>query len=512
MSASTQISTSDDAGPAEGAATLPFWATSAAVHAIAAAYFSVYLLIAVTLHSTLGVDNAIENYNAQSLALSYSARNPPLYDWILYFIQLVTGPGRLGFAILNYGSILACVLVLYQVARRAILDPRLQALSVYAYALLWDIGHESHRILTHSNLMIVAVAATVLTLAKLADERTLGRYLWLGFWIAFGLLAKLGFAAFMAALLVAVLVVPRFRAILFDWRVLATAAVALVPVGIFVAAAMLLQHSIVAESGTVLASGSRSGFLARLGGLARALLGYVVPLLPIAVAIFYRPSAEGSEDSTERRDLRWLIGVVLATGIAFALFWALVLGSTQLRPRYFHALLLLFPVGLFALLDRRAWPMRPLNTFLGVALFVTVGIMIEQTLPRLMPSDFLCDSCRLSIPYDSLGREVEKRFGGAPTLVALNVAYAGRLRAAVPDARVVTLSKTSYRPPARGTKPCVLVWLDESAALATVAAAADVAADTIETVEIPWFQPLLGEPRLSRFNLAVLPQSSALCL
>lgn len=500
-----------DEAPAASSATLPFWAQPIGVPLITGAYFLIHAVIATTLHAALGVDNAIENYNAQSLALSYSAQNPPLYVWILSGIQQVTGPGPAGFAILNYGSLFAAVIALHRVARRAIADPRLQALSAYSYCLLWEIGHESHRMLTHSNVMIVAIAATVLTLLRLAERGSLGRYLALGFWIASGLLSKYAFGAFLAALLVATLAVPRYRRGILDWRIMATVAVAALSIAFLHYASVVSGHSTLGKFVEMLAPPAKAGFIAQVGALLRSCFGYVSPLLPIAAVIFFRRPALRAESSEEQRDLRTLLHILIGVGLGFAVFWALVLGSAQLRPRYFHALLLLLPVLLFARIDCYRWPARTLRAFLSVTAVVSCAIVVEQMLPRFAPSESLFGACRLSIPYDALGRELEARFGKTPTLVGIDPARAGQLRAAVPGARAISLSPARYRPPWRNATPCVLVWLDEGAGFQPITIAHGIDPATVETIEIPWFQPLLSRQRVSRFYLSVLPESSEQC-
>lgn len=498
--------------PGSRTADVPFWATPAAVHGIAGGYFLFHLLLVVNLHSALGIDNAIENYNAQSWALSYSPRNPPLYDWLLILIQQVTGPGALSLSILNYGSLFACVMVIYRIARAMISDPRLQAITAYGYSMLWDIGHEAHRIITHSNLMIVAIAACVLTTLRLAEQRTLARYIWLGFWIALGFMAKFGFAAFLAILLVGMLCVPRYRGILTDGRIAGTIGLALLP-GVFLAAvALATDHEIVVSSQNVIIAGVGSSFLERFLNLLRSLFGYVIPLLPVALVLFWRRPAERRQQAPQQKDFTRLLTVMVATGIAMATVWALVIGSTQLRPRYFHALMLMFPVLIFLWCDRFVWPQRRLLIFLRTVLVVAGIIAIEQIGPLLAPTEALCGQCRLSTPYAQLGRELEARFGAQPTLIGLDPARAGQLRAAMPQARVVTLWPAPYRPPGRGTKDCVLVALDDDGSLkGDLAAQAGLAMEAMETLEVPWFQPLSSAGRMSRFDVVALAPASDLC-
>ena len=61
------------------------------------------VLAYVTLHggfrllasASLGEDDPLESLLVQDLLLGYRAPQPPLYDWVLWCVQRVTGPGIL---------------------------------------------------------------------------------------------------------------------------------------------------------------------------------------------------------------------------------------------------------------------------------------------------------------------------------------------------------------------------------------------------------------------------------
>jgi 4-amino-4-deoxy-L-arabinose transferase-like glycosyltransferase len=108
------------------------------------------------------------------LRLNYSARDPPLYYWILYGLQQIANPNPFTFALVRYTLLFLFAFIIFTIARQVIADPRLQALSVFALSLLWVIGYHSHRILTHTNLMIVSIALTTLSLVLLRERPTAG--------------------------------------------------------------------------------------------------------------------------------------------------------------------------------------------------------------------------------------------------------------------------------------------------------------------------------------------------
>jgi len=52
------------------------------------------------------------------LAGGYQLRNPPLYEWLLWAVQRLTGPGPLSYLVLRYGLIAAAGVLFYAAARR----------------------------------------------------------------------------------------------------------------------------------------------------------------------------------------------------------------------------------------------------------------------------------------------------------------------------------------------------------------------------------------------------------
>ena len=149
-----------------------WWARPKGVVAILGAYWLLFALITGALSSAFNIDDEIAAYATQFFALNYSSRNPPLYYWILYGLQQIVEPTPLTFALIRYALLFLFSWTAYAVARRAIANLQLQAISVYAISLLWLIGYHSHRINTHSDLMIVFIAATILILLNLRERRS----------------------------------------------------------------------------------------------------------------------------------------------------------------------------------------------------------------------------------------------------------------------------------------------------------------------------------------------------
>ena len=237
------------------AAETPFWARRNGVYLCCAVWHVAFALVAIFMRSALGYDDALEAYNVQSLEWSYTPRNPSLYDWILYGLDRLTGSTAYSAPLLNYASMLACALLLYELARRVIDDRRLQALSAYSLSLLWTMGFDFHPILTHSKLMIAIIAATLLVIHSLGEGRTLSKYIGLGLLIPLGLMAKYAYGLFLTAAFLAALAVPKYRAIVLDRRVLLASLIAVLPVAAVLALDAAKSQAIVGTTIGVVKTG-----------------------------------------------------------------------------------------------------------------------------------------------------------------------------------------------------------------------------------------------------------------
>ncbi|MGQ3674075.1 glycosyltransferase family 39 protein [Xanthobacter sp. TB0139] len=490
-------------------AAAPFWARQKGVLLIIGLWVLAHAAVAVFLESAINVDDAIESYLAQSFDLNYVQRNPPVFDWLLYALQQVAGTGPLSFAIMRYGLLFLCAWLVYRIARRVIVEPRLQAMAVYSLSAIWVLGYHSHRILTHSNIMIVGIAGTFLTLLALVRRPSLALYAGLGFWLAWGLIGKFGFAAFLATLMAACLLEPLFRRVILDRRLIVTCIVAALP---------LLTYSIGLRADRQDVMGAAVETMGQTGtdwqivitSWVEALFGYVMPLVALLALIFLpfnRGGGERPQGSEEQAAIRRVLRNIMLLGVLASFIMVVGMGVSTFRDRYFHVFLLFLPVYLFAELEfLGGWRPR-VALYLGVLVALAIGILGGRILVTLWPSPALCGRCLAAEPLYKIAPVIFETLGPSPTLVADDRTSGGRLRAAVPGARVLVLGEPEYRPPSRPSTGCARVT---GIATGLPIRLPPPRRETIE-IAIKWPAPFLHPPRWSDWQIIPLPADSSMC-
>ncbi len=494
-----------------------WWAGKRAVAAVLCCYCALFALITGVFSSAFNIDDEIAAYAAQVFALNYSSRNPPLYYWILYGLQRILDPSPFSFALVRYGILFLFGWTVFAIARRAIVDPRLQALSVYSISLLWLIGYHSHRINTHSNLMIAFIAGTVLIVLKLVERPSVILYALLGGLIALGTLSKFGYLGFLAVAAPAALSVRPYRGVLIHRRIVFTFISAGLPLGAFFLVGELSNEAYFGTVSQIIVPQARGGILASVSALATAWIGYLFPFLPLFLLLVWPWGA----DPLDRRglqtdDARRFLRNMLIAGTALVCMGVLITRNANLRDRHFHEFYALATVYAFAEVDRRGFDMRRLRYFSAALIGIVLGIASLVLVQRLAPSPRLWDLSVQSAPHLQFGRELRARFGKTPTLVA--PIDAGQFRINMPAARVIELAGRAAPPPSRATTPCVLLWRDEDlqqpwlGLLQKAANGASVRLEDASRIALPRYAPLrFGEAWPMVFYTLQMPDNSKPC-
>ncbi len=183
-----------------------------------------HLCLRLFTYDTLQVDDAEAVNYSQKFLWGYGLDQPPLYFWMLHLVYLLFGPSFTGTFLLKYALLGLTVFFAFRLSRHLFpKDQGLRSCAMASLLLLPMFAWQVHHAFTHSILLGVAVLMTLDALLRLEK----GPYLYFGFALSVGLLAKYSFALFLLPILLAALSIPHYRRALLDRRILITLSVVL---------------------------------------------------------------------------------------------------------------------------------------------------------------------------------------------------------------------------------------------------------------------------------------------
>lgn len=426
--------------------------------AIVVAYCLLHLGLRLFLSPVLGTDDVEQAICAQSLALGCDLRQPPLYTWLQWLTNQFAGTGRLSIFLFKYGLLFLTYWLLYRIGLRLFAQSATAGIAALSLWLTYPFAVSVHQGVTHSLLLSALLAASFLVALRLGERRTLGGYVLLGLVLGLGLLAKYSFALYAAALALAALGLPRYRALLLDVRLVLTALVAVLvvtPHGLWAwerlgamqgALGGIGQHNAPAGYGPRVASGLMS--------LASALVQFLFPLWLILL-IFY-PRLLRPPKAPLPNALR-LAGRTIAISAGLLALVVLLGGPVEIKPRWMHVVLLLAPLYLFGRIEAAGYSAGAKRGYVA-SLYLLPLLVIAAWLGQTYLAPKFGQVTRFHAPYDRLAQQLHSAGFERGTIVADGLHLAGNMRIAFPESRVVTPAYPHYRPPMTGSGQCLAVW------------------------------------------------------
>ena len=435
--------------------------------ALIAGYFAVMTLQVAIVRDGGRTDGGEAMLLAQSLEWGYETKNPPLFYWLTWLAEQVAGPSPAVVFLLRMSFMILLYLGTLRLARQLRSDPVLAlgaglaplAVPQYNWYAVYD--------LTHTAIAGAAYVWCLVFVIALERKRHWSTYLALFGTLTAGLYGKYIFAAWLAALLPAMLANPRFRLLLRDpllWLVLGGALLALAP-----HLSWMLDHQQalaeqMARSMGIAPSSDTGSTAAGWRSLAKALgelfvfpFGIVL-LLAFRGSLFARSRADDDRHSARLRLVRDLTVFTLGLLVIGAL-----IGVRRIEP---HHLFTLVPaaVWLVARLDpgstSAAAPGR-LVALIVLGLAVAMAAFTPNSLQKAR--QLRCGRCSEFLPYQDYARGLREAGFRAGTLVSLSPRKrlnSAALRAHIEGLRVLSPDYPLYRPPANaGAGDCAVVWL-----------------------------------------------------
>lgn len=425
----------------------------------------VAVLVYVALHmgfrllasSTLGEDDTLDQILVQDLRAGYNPRQPPLYDWVLWVVQHVTGPHLIGFLAIKYTALTATAVLLYLSAYRILRDRLWALLTVESLALIYQISWRYHEGFTHEVLAMVAVAATLWAFLRLIDRGSLGDHVMFGLISGLGLLTEPNYAVYQLCLWISALLDPEIRERVTTPALAVSAAIAVVVASPF----YLWVISDPQHWQQIFRPGGRSHLHSALIGFKDAVRGpfmYLAPLIVIVPAIF--PASlkvawsdlksawpwRGPRCTEEMPALERLVLRTVLVAIALSILGGLLLGIAGYAMHVLMPLYVTSVIWLMGAARRSAGSDVRLTRLAKLALAIAV-IAFFARMANMYVHDPVCGKCRWGIPYAGLAAEMRKDgFSEDGTIIAIDDELAGNMRQHFPHASIVTRLSPDFTP------------------------------------------------------------------
>ncbi len=421
-----------------------------------ALYSMIHIAARLLASSNLGEDDPLDAILTQTLSLGYLPDQLPLYDWVLWLVARVTGPGALHFQLLKYSVLTATCGFIFLSARKVMKGDAFWAfLSVEALALIYQISWRFHEGFTHAVGAMGAVAATFWLLLRLIERRRTIDYLLFGIAVGLGVLTVTTFWAYLAALLAAACLQPAMRRVLADPQIALAAALAGLIAAPYFTWLANTPEGISAILPTVMSNGPAEHLRLALGGIRRA---FTEPVMYLAPLIFLYPLFFPGMVRHVRRQTR--LRVDDANGPDFeqlilhhTLFCvALLIGAATVFgiERYpTHALMPLFLITSIWLTAqaRNSMPSaRLVRLFVIMAASVAVFAFFARAANMYLLQP-VCNICRWGIPYAELAEQMKDAGFQSGTIIANDKEIGGNLHRFFPQARIVLVGGHNYAPP-----------------------------------------------------------------
>ncbi|MBY5518809.1 ArnT family glycosyltransferase [Rhizobium leguminosarum] len=428
------------------------------IFVLLAAYFVLQVGVRLATSHSLDLDEAEQAFRSQWLAAGYGPQ-PPFYNWLQYTVFRFAGVSLTALSIVK-NLLLFSSYVLYGLTARLILrDKALVAIATLGLLTIPQMAFEMQRDLTHTVAVFFSASIFFYGFIRSLKQPSLASYLIAGIGIGFGLLAKYNFAILPAAALIAALSDARLRLRIFDWRLVLTAAVALI---ITLPHLFWLKDNLDFATARTLEKMTASGDASYLTQVAMGISSLALATISFAgltVAVFalvfgkgLRPALASRSEWTrllERMMLVFFAGILLL--IVFG-------GAAGIKDRWLVPMLFILPLY-FCLRIEAAGVTTDTAFRRFIPILAVIMIGVPATLyGSVATARFTGHYERLNRPYAGMLETLRKQAEPAAILAGDSL-LAGNLRQDIPGVPVLSMDYPGFNPDLTSRRPLLLVWL-----------------------------------------------------
>jgi hypothetical protein len=437
-------------------------------------FFVLHMLIRLFGTTNFTVDDTESAVHIQVLEPYYSLRNPPLFDWLFYFLTQVFGLSVFTIQLLKTVLLTGAGIFLYYAAKPFFRHRIALYAALVAYGATAFYGWDIFQQFSHTVPMIFAMGFTLWAMTRVIRFARSIDYALLGVGLGLGLLSKYLFLLFFAALVLAALARPSYRRAILSWRMIFTllaAAIVFSPLAV----GLLDVAGATADTLSNRVAGAKSWpTVSSALHLFALTMEFWLPFVAILWACLWRwpavaeaeaggaPSA--GEDLAE--DFYPFLRDATIIMVSVMLLAFVLMGTRITGGRYLVSVLSLLPLMALARLDGlKSFPALAVDRFWQAAMIVIGVVAVFRFLTFLFVSPPFCiPRCVVFIDY----RPVVERLGtpdGKQNVILSNHVHIGsNLLRLVPNAKVVMeyytgSSDLGIAPPA--SRNCYFVWFQK---------------------------------------------------
>jgi len=345
---------------------------------LAIGYILIHLALRVYFSQTLQVDDAEQIRFSQDLLLGYPIPQPPMYSWLSWIMFQIFGTGLLALTLLKYAIISLTFWFTWLVSGQLFQHLQTRYIATFSYLLMPSFAWHMHQGFTHTILLGFGIILSLHALLSLKENNSIKNYLYLGLALGIGLMAKYSFLLFMVPLLISAVTVASFRNVITNKKILLSIGIFILIIGphtywltqhyqeIFLS----IDQKLKVTSDNLLVDRIRS-----VGQFTGAAIAFVVPFSLIFIInswrkIFNIDKQASKDDSTLLLNRFYLI--ILVSIIILAIF----VSMPHFKVRWFHPLMMIFPLWMLARIERKAILSKPImRWFAGITIIFTVLVL-----------------------------------------------------------------------------------------------------------------------------------------
>lgn len=426
-----------------------------------AAYFVLCVLLRVFISPALEIDEGEQAFVSQFLALGYGPQ-PPFYNWLQYAVVEVFGVSLTALTVVKHLLLFLCCLFYGLAARVLIKDRALAAMAMLGVLTLPPVFLLAQRDLSHTVSALFAVSLFLYGFFRTLRSPTLFSYLLTGVAVGIGLISKYNFALVPVAAILAVLPERDLRQRIFDWRIVASLALAFAIV--LPHAYWILNNLTSASAGTLnemkegLSGGRLTQALHGTMSLISAIFG--ASILPV---VFFAAVFPFDIQRILRAESQWtrIMGRMIAICLLAVLLIVLGIGATHIREKWLALFVVLLPLYLCLKIDAAQIVSAGKLKRFAIPLFIMIFAVLIGVSARVVTSPMLGSYNKLNVPYAAFVSEITQNHTRQPALViADDTNLAGSVRLQLPQATVMTGSNPPGPLPAgwRSAGPVLVIW------------------------------------------------------